>query len=79
MKGGFDFCFIYFCSVLEKKLKQVIEEKNKLSLDLERLLSHQEVRKTHLTSPFIVMIAHAFFQKMAPKSPQIFITFSDIY
>ncbi|XP_019852664.1 PREDICTED: progesterone-induced-blocking factor 1-like [Amphimedon queenslandica] len=29
-------------SVLEKKLKQVIEEKNKLSLDLERLLSHQE-------------------------------------
>ena len=24
-------------------------------------------------------IAHAFFQKMAPKSPQIFITFSDIY
>ena len=24
-------------------------------------------------------IAHAFFQKMAPKSPPIFITFSDTY
>ena len=24
-------------------------------------------------------IAHAFFRKMAPKSPQIFITFSDTY
>ena len=24
-------------------------------------------------------IAHAFFQKMAPKSPKIFITFSDTY
>ena len=24
-------------------------------------------------------IAHGFFQKMAPKSPQIFITFSDTY
>ena len=24
-------------------------------------------------------IAHGFFQKMAPKSPQIFISFSDIY
>ena len=25
------------------------------------------------------VIAHGFFQKMAPKSPQIFITFSDTY
>ena len=24
-------------------------------------------------------IAHGFFQKMAPKSPKIFITFSDTY
>ena len=26
-----------------------------------------------------VIIAHAFFQKMAPKSPKIFITFSDTH
>ena len=27
----------------------------------------------------VLYIAHAFFQKMAPKSPKIFITFSDTY
>ena len=27
----------------------------------------------------VLYIAHAFFQKMGPKSPQIFITFSDTY
>ena len=27
----------------------------------------------------VLYIAHGFFQKMAPKSPQIFITFSDTY
>ena len=27
----------------------------------------------------VLYIAHGFFQKMAPKSPQIFITFSDAY
>ena len=35
---------ISHCSNLEKRLKSVVEEKNRLSLDLERLLSHQEVR-----------------------------------
>ena len=27
----------------------------------------------------VLYIAHAFFQKMAPKSPKIFITFSDTH
>ena len=27
----------------------------------------------------VLYIAHTFFQKMAPKSPKIFITFSDTY
>ena len=27
----------------------------------------------------VLYIAHAFFQKMAPKSPKIFITFSNTY
>ena len=27
----------------------------------------------------VLYIAHAFFQKMAPKSPKIFITFYDTY
>ena len=27
----------------------------------------------------VLYIAHAFFQRMAPKSPKIFITFSDTY
>ena len=27
----------------------------------------------------VLYIAHAFFQKMAPKSPRIFITFPDTY
>ena len=27
----------------------------------------------------VLYIAHAFFRKMAPKSPKIFITFSDAY
>ena len=30
-------------------------------------------------SHMILTKAHGFFQKMAPKSPKIFITFSDTY
>ena len=37
------------------------------------------LRKCQNSEKYPVFIAHAFFQKMAPKSPKIFITFSDIY
>ena len=32
-----------------------------------------------ISEKYPVLIAHAFFQKMAPKSSPIFITFSDTY
>ena len=37
------------------------------------------LRKRQKSEKIPVLIAHGFFQKMAPKSPQIFITFSDTY
>ena len=40
----------------------------------ETTLTLQPIKDTQ-----IMTIAHAFFQKMAPKSPKIFITFSDTY
>ena len=36
-------------------------------------------RKCHKSEKNHCTIAHGFFQKMALKSPQIFITFSDTY
>ena len=38
-----------------------------------------EKRVPYGTTSTSCIIAHAFFQKMAPKSPPIFITFSDTY
>ena len=37
------------------------------------------LRNEPFSENFPVLIAHGFFQKMAPKSPKIFITFSDTY
>ena len=41
--------------------------------------SYSHFKKTPKILKVSKAIAHGFFQKMAPKSPQIFITFSDTY
>ena len=45
----------------------------------EPIPSYHNFKKSANFGKFPCTIAHAFFQKMAPKSPKIFITFSDTH